>query len=211
MCTKNYENECVSQGYQCVVGVDECGRGCLAGPVTVCACYIPPHVFIEGVNDSKKLSAKKRSVLYEKLTNHPDIKYSVVHIDSDTIDQINILQSTFRGMFLAVEGLKAIGTNVDLILIDGNQTPPQFKDTTPVRTIIGGDALVYCIGAASIIAKETRDRLMKTYDAIYPGYDFTSHKGYPSPKHKKAIAELGVLPIHRKTFNGVKSFNKNSL
>lgn len=205
MCTRDEEIKWMSQGFKCVIGADEAGCGCLAGPVTICACYIPPSVTIPGINDSKKISQKRREALYDILTKHPDIKYALVHIDSQTIDQINILQSRFKGFHDAYIQLKQLVPEIDMILLDGNQCPPQFKQhgDIKVETIIGGDGKVTCIGAASIIAKVTRDRMMVEYDKEYPGYGLASHKGYYQKAHIEAIQKLGPTPIHRKTFRGV--------
>lgn len=209
MCTREEEKKWTDLGCKCIIGIDESGAGPLAGPVTVCACYIPLSVEIKGINDSKKLTEKKRISLYDQLTKHPEVKYVVVNIDNETIDRINILQARFEGMTQAYELLnvliqKELGLKVDCILIDGNQIPPKLKNVDiKVHTIIGGDGIATCIGAASIIAKTSHDYIMKEYDIKYPGYGFAKHKGYPSPQHKNAIQELGPTPIHRKTFRGV--------
>jgi ribonuclease HII len=216
MCSKEKEQQLEQQGCKIVIGIDEAGAGCLAGPVTVCACYIPLHVEIKGINDSKKLSEKKRNDLYQKLVNNPEVKYDIIHIDNNTIDTINILQARFLGMFQSYKKLQASMNNnesptiIDGILIDGNQIPPQFKDLKEeektklqIETIIGGDAKCYCIAAASIIAKVSRDRLMCEYDELYPGYEFSKNKGYGTKKHFEDLKKLGPTSIHRKTFRGV--------
>lgn len=204
MCTRDEEMKWATQGFKCIVGVDECGCGVLAGPVTVCACYIPPSVQIPDINDSKKLTPKRRDVLYDLLIKNPDVKYAIVHIGSDIVDKINILQSRFEGFYQAYVNLKKQVPDIDLILLDGNQSPEQLSNEVKVHTIIGGDASCCCIGAASILAKVTRDRLMVEYDKQYPGYGFAGHKGYYTTQHVQCIQTLGSTPIHRKTFKGVK-------
>ena len=204
MCTRDEETKLTSQGFKCIIGADECGTGTLAGPVTVCACYIPPSVQIPGINDSKKLSPKRREALYDALTQHPDVKYAIVHVGNDIIDQINILQSRFEGFYQAYLQLKKQVPDIDLVLLDGNQSPPQLAQEMKVHTVVGGDGLCYCIGAASILAKVTRDRLMVEYDKQYPGYGLAGHKGYHTAQHVQSIQTLGATPIHRKTFKGVK-------
>ena len=206
MCTREHEQELTAQGYKYIVGIDEVGRGALAGPVTVCACYIPLDVEIKGINDSKKLSEKRREAISKQLTEHKQVKFAIIHIGNETVDQINILQATFEGMYQSFTQLQTQLPEIDCVLIDGNSIPPQFKRNTNVhvKTVIGGDGLCCCIGAASIIAKVARDNLMKMFDTQYPGYNLGQHKGYGSAKHMAAIRELGPTPIHRKTFRGVK-------
>jgi ribonuclease HII len=203
MCTRDEEEKLTAQGFKYIVGIDECGCGTLAGPVTICACYVPLHVKIQGINDSKKLTPKKRDALYDLILKTPDIKYSIVHIGSDIVDEINILQARFEGFYRAYQNLKKQVPDIDMVLIDGNQSPPQFGNEVKVNTIVGGDASCYCIGVASILAKVTRDRLMVEYDKQYPGYGLANHKGYHTPQHVKSIQDLGATPIHRKTFKGV--------
>lgn len=203
MCSRDEETALETIGHKYVVGIDEVGRGCLAGPVTVCACWMKSTVNIPGINDSKKLSEKKREALYEQLISNLDVKFAVVHIDNTIIDQINILQATFRGMWESYQKLKA-QIHVDYILIDGNQVPPQFKNgEVGVKTIVGGDAKCVSIAAASILAKVSRDRLMKAYDVTFPHYGFAQHKGYGAKTHFDAIKTHGPTNIHRRTFNGV--------
>ena len=222
MCTRENEMKW-TVGHNKVIGIDEAGAGCLAGPVTVCACYLPVTVEIKGINDSKKLSAKKRELIYKQLTTNPKVMYELVHIDNQTIDKINILQSRFLGMFISYEKLKLIIPDIDCVLIDGNQIPPQFNseltktvskieseltktETNPivVKTIIGGDGICPSIAAASIIAKVTRDHMMcNEYNLLYPGYGFDKHKGYGTSEHISAIKQLKPCPIHRLTFKQV--------
>ena len=206
MCTREEERNQLSQGFQFIIGEDEAGAGCLAGPVTICACYIPIHVDIPGINDSKKLSPGRRETLFKLITEHPDVKYAIVHIENDVIDVINILQARLRGFHEAFKQLRAQLPKIDCVLIDGDKTPPQFRaeESIQVKTIIGGDSKVTCIGAASIIAKVTRDRMMVQYDAQFPGYGFAKNKGYYQKSQVEAIQQLGPCPIHRRTFRGVR-------
>lgn len=191
----SYERVLSAKGYTNIVGVDEVGRGPLAGPV-VCAAVIMPlddDKIIVGVDDSKKLSAKKREELAEKI-KATALAYCIVEIDEKTIDEINILQATKLGMKRAVEGLELIP---GAVLTDGNMTiDVQF----PQQSVIGGDALSYSIGAASIIAKVHRDAMMDAYDKVYPAYEFSKNKGYGTAAHIQAIKEQGLCPIHRRTF-----------
>jgi len=202
MCTREEEDQCLRTGSRCVVGVDEVGRGCLAGPVTVCACHIPLDVNIPGIKDSKQLSEKQRNALYSQLTSDPRVKYSVVSIPPERIDEINILHATLEGMKNSVENLQR-EVAVDTVLIDGNQIPKTFPRNLKVKAIVKGDCKCTCIGAASIIAKVTRDRLMTQYESQYPGYGFEQHKGYPTKQHKEALSHRGATPIHRRSFRGV--------
>ena len=176
--------------------MDEVGRGPLAGPVTVCAVIMDLDKLVSGVNDSKKLTAKKREALYDKIIASA-IDYNIVSLDNDVIDRINILAATKEAMKQAVCGLKV---KPDVVLVDAVKLEiPYF-----VHSIIHGDALSYSIGAASILAKVYRDRLMDDYDKIFPEYGFSSNKGYGSAKHIAALKEFGPTPIHRKTF--IKNF-----
>ena len=177
-----------------IAGVDEAGRGPLAGPV-VCACVIMPmesEKIIEGVNDSKKLSAKKREELFDKIVDIA-ISYSIVEIDEKKIDEINILQATKLGMKRAVENLKVMP---DLVLVDA----VKIDGALPQENIIKGDALSYNIAAASILAKVYRDKLMENLDKKYPEYNFAKHKGYGTKAHIEALKKYGKCEIHRETF-----------
>ena len=187
------ETQCFAQGYQTIAGVDEAGRGPLAGPVCAAAVILPPGLMISGLNDSKKLSPKKREQLYDQITAQA-IAYAVALVDEKTIDEINILQATFAAMRKAVSELTTVP---DLVLIDGNQDPSL---PIPTQTVVKGDSLSANIAAASILAKVTRDRLMVEQDAHYPGYGFAVHKGYGTKQHYAAIDALGACPIHRRTF-----------
>ena len=174
-----------------IAGIDEAGRGPLAGPV-VCACVIMPldeDKIIEGINDSKKLSAKKRDVLYDKIIEKA-ISYKIVEVDHKTIDEINILQSTRKGMKEAVEGLNI---TPDIVLIDA----VNIDTCLPQESIIKGDTLSYNIAAASILAKVYRDRLMEKLDKKYPEYGFKKHKGYGTKSHIEALKKYGKSEIHR--------------
>ena len=197
---KKDELELYNQGYKFICGIDEAGRGPLAGPVVVAAVIMPKDSFIEGVNDSKKVSEKKRELLYEQITNEA-ISYSVGIVDQKTIDEINILNATKLGVKLALEGLK---TKPEIIMVDALNN----MDTIgiPYISVIKGDAKNYCIAAASIIAKVTRDRIMREWDAVYPDYGFAKHKGYGTADHIKTIKEKGPCILHRKSF--IKNFVK---
>ena len=180
-----------------LAGVDEAGRGPLAGPVCAAAVILDPERPIEGLNDSKKLSAKKREAL-EKEIREKALYWSVAWSNVEEIDSINILQATMLAMRRAVEGL---GTVPELILIDGNRCP----EGLPARAeaVVKGDARVPAISAASILAKTARDRLMAELDSRYPQYGFARHAGYGTKAHLEAIREFGASPVHRKTFGPV--------
>lgn len=194
----SFENEKTQQGYKFVCGIDEAGRGPLAGPVCAAAVILPPDVDFEGVNDSKKLSEKKREKLYEEITEKA-ISWSVAFASVNEIEEHNILGATYIAMERAVAGLNV---PADFALIDGNRTPPNLK--IPSQTIVKGDSKSLSIAAASILAKVTRDRLLIEYDAIYPQYKFLQHKGYGTKVHIEAIKEFGPCDIHRPSF--IKNF-----
>ena len=188
------------KGYELICGVDEAGRGPLAGPVCAAAVMLPPGLEIPGLNDSKKLTDKKRRELYDVITAQA-VSYGIAFASEQEIDEINILQATFLAMERAMQTLSP---QPQLALIDGNRA----KDFgLPVRTIVKGDSLSASIAAASILAKVTRDRLMEEYDAQYPQYGFAVHKGYGTKRHYEALREFGPSPIHRKTF--LKKFYEN--
>lgn len=191
---KKIENELHEKGFKNICGIDEAGRGPLAGPVVVAGVIMPQNSKIEGVNDSKKVSEKKRELLYDKIIDEA-ISYSVAIIDQNIIDEINILQATKKGVTEVVKGLD---TRPNLIIIDA--LTHIDTDGVPYDSIIKGDAKCYSISAASIIAKVTRDRIMREWDKIYPQYGFAQHKGYGTAKHIAAIKEYGICPLHRKTF-----------
>lgn len=191
-----FERFYVEQGCKYIAGVDEVGRGPLCGPVVCCAIIMPNEDYIDGIDDSKKLSEKKRLLLYDKILEKA-IAYKICCVDNEEIDRINILEATKKCMIDCVNGLSV---KPDVVLLDA------IKLDLPVQTasIIKGDSKSYTIGAASIIAKVYRDRLMYEYAEKYPQYDFASNKGYGTKKHIDAIKEFGPCPIHRKTF--IKNF-----
>ncbi len=188
-----YENEMINKGYDIICGVDEAGRGPLAGPVYAAAVILPKGHIIEGVNDSKKISEKKREYLYDKIIDEC-ICYSIASANEKEIDEINILQATFLAMKRAVDGLKI---QPQIALIDGNQKPPLNIDAL---TVVKGDAKSASIAAASILAKVSRDRYMIEMAKKYPEYQFEKHKGYGTKLHYEMINEHGICDIHRKTF-----------
>ncbi|MDE5604251.1 MAG: ribonuclease HII [Eubacterium sp.] len=188
-----YENEAKSKGYNIICGVDEAGRGPLAGPVFAAAVILPDGHIIEGVNDSKKLSEKKRDLLYDKIIEEC-VCYAVGIATEQEIDEINILQATFLAMKRAVDSLEI---KPDLALVDGNRVPPLDAD---VETIVKGDGKSASIAAASIIAKVSRDRYMLKLAEQYPQYEFERHKGYPTKLHYEKINEYGISDVHRKSF-----------
>ena len=183
-----------------ICGIDEAGRGPLAGPVVVASVIMPKDSMIEGVNDSKKVSEKKREKLYEEITNTA-IAWGVGIIDQREIDEINILNATKKGL---TNSLKELEIKPDLILVDALTNIDTLG--IPYRSIIKGDAKSYSIAAASIIAKVTRDRIMRQWDELYPEYCFEKHKGYGTKMHIDAIKKYGPCPLHRKSF--IKNFIK---
>ena len=191
---KKLDQSVYDEGYEYVCGIDEAGRGPLAGPVVVAAVIMPKDSMIEGVNDSKKVSEKKREKLYDLITEEA-IAYGVGIVDEKEIDKINILNATKAGLTEAVKSLKQ---KPDVILVDALTN----IDTEGIqyRSIIKGDAKSYNIAAASIIAKVTRDRIMREWDKIYPQYGFEKHKGYGTAAHIAAIKENGLCPLHRLSF-----------
>lgn len=181
------------QRFGTLCGVDEAGRGPLAGPVCAAAVVLPEGYLPAGLNDSKKLTEKRRELLFDEIRENA-VAYSVQLVDNEIIDDINILNATMQAMAQAIAGL---GVPVELALIDGNRCPPA---DLPCQAVVQGDARSASIAAASILAKVTRDRLMLEYDQLFPGYGFARHKGYPTKAHYQALTELGVTPIHRLTF-----------
>lgn len=192
-----FEQLAFRSGFRNVAGIDEAGRGPLAGPVVAAAVILPRDVDLPGIDDSKKLSASKREELYALISERA-LAVGVGVADHACIDHINILQATLHAMSEAVAQLPV---SADFLLIDGISNIPI---NIPQRTIKKGDSASISIAAASIVAKVTRDRMMVEYDQQYPGYGFAGHKGYGCSSHLAAIAELGPCPIHRKTFRGVK-------
>lgn len=184
--------------HQLVAGVDEAGRGPLAGPVTVAAVILDPARPIEGLADSKQLSAKRREELHALIVECA-IAHAIVCVEAAEIDRINILQATLLGMTRALERLVLLPA---LALIDGNHLPKALP--CPARAIVGGDASEPAISAASILAKVTRDRILCDYETRWPGYGFAQHKGYPTPEHCAALQRLGPCPEHRRSFAPVR-------
>lgn len=189
----SYELNALQNSFNAVCGVDEAGRGPLAGPVYAAAVILPQGLVIEGLNDSKKLSEKKRELLYDEITKNA-VAWSVAYATEKEIDEYNILQATFLAMKRAVESLSP---KADFALIDGNRMPPL---DIAGETVIKGDSLSMSIAAASILAKVTRDRLMLDIDKMYPQYQFSKHKGYGTKLHYEMLAEHGISPVHRRSF-----------
>lgn len=188
-----------------IAGIDEAGRGPLAGPVVVACCMMPRESMIEGVNDSKKIAEKKRERLYDLITEEA-ISYGVGIVGQNEIDEINILQATKKGLTMAIKEMEEklkekpeLGIiKPDAILVDA--LTKIDTDGIPYKSIIHGDAISYSISCASIIAKVTRDRIMRQWDEVYPQYGFEKHKGYGTAAHIQAIKEYGLCPLHRRSF-----------
>jgi ribonuclease HII len=194
-----YEIKAVAKGYVNTAGVDEAGRGPLAGPVVAAAVIFPAKINIVGLDDSKKLSPKKREELYPQIQAEA-IAYGVAIVSREVIDEINILQASRLAMKKAVEQLQPVP---ELLLIDGNQ---KIDSTLDQWAIVKGDSKSLSIAAASVLAKVTRDRIMEDYHKLYPQYEFHRHKGYGTKLHRALIEEHGPCPIHRSTFKGVSEF-----
>ncbi len=188
------EIQAKEKGYKYVCGVDEAGRGPLAGPVCAAAVILPDDAVIEGLNDSKKLSEKKRELLYDVIKEKA-LAYSIAYGTLEEIEELNILEATFIAMNRAIEGLPI---SADYALIDGNKPPKNIK--IPCETVVKGDAKSCSIAAASILAKVTRDRLLLEYDEKYPEYNFKKHKGYGTKEHTDLILKYGPCEIHRLSF-----------
>lgn len=195
---KEIEKDLYVKGFAKICGIDEAGRGPLAGPVVVAAVIMPEDSFIEGINDSKKVSEKKREKLYDEIIQNA-VACGVGIIDEKEIDNINILNATKKGLTTA---LKQLSEKPDIILVDALTGIDTLG--IPYQSIIKGDAKSYSIASASIIAKVTRDRIMRQWDEVYPEYGFQKHKGYGTKAHIEVIKNNGICPIHRKTF--VKNF-----
>lgn len=193
----DFEKRAVAEGFSFIAGVDEVGRGCLAGAVVAAACILDlSKPLPAGLNDSKKLSAKKREQIAEELRANA-LAYSIGQVEAEEIDRINILEATKKAMRLAIENLQP---KADFLLIDALQ----LKDVSlPQKAIIKGDATSASIAAASIIAKVYRDNLMAEFDKIYPVYGFARHAGYGTKVHFEALRKHGACPLHRKSFRGV--------
>jgi ribonuclease HII len=194
-----FENKAFQKGFSRIAGIDEAGRGPLAGPVVSAAVIIPISLQIPGISDSKKLTPKKRNYLYEKIYDLA-VSVGIGIVDPFEIDRINILQAALLSMAMAVENL---APQPDCLLIDGIFL---ISSALPQEAIPKGDALSASIAAASIVAKVTRDRLMERYHQDYPQFGFSKHKGYPTKAHKEAIRKFGCCLIHRKSFRGVKEY-----
>ena len=193
---KEIDNEFFDMGVKYLAGIDEAGRGPLAGPVVVASVMLPKDSMIEGINDSKKISESRREKLYDIILQEA-ISYGVGIIYQDEINEINILQATKKGLH---EAVKAMEIKPNVILVDALTGIDTLG--IPYKSIIKGDAKSYSIGAASIIAKVTRDRIMREWDKVYPEYGFAGHKGYGTAKHIEAIRKYGLTPIHRRSFCG---------
>ncbi len=191
---KKIDKEFYDKGVKYIAGIDEAGRGPLAGPVVVASVILPQDSMIEGINDSKKISEAKREKLYEIITNEA-ISYGVGIIYQEEIDEINILQATKKGL---TEAIKQMSIKPNIIMVDALSGIDTLG--IPYKSIIKGDAKCYSIAAASIVAKVTRDRIMREWDKVYPEYGFESHKGYGTAKHIAAIKQYGPCPIHRRSF-----------
>jgi len=188
-----YDKQMIAGGYPALCGVDEAGRGPLAGPVFAAAVILPGKYEIPGIDDSKKLTEKKREKLYDEILKHV-VACHIAMADEGEIDRLNILQASLLAMRRAVRGLPA---SPDLLLVDGNQDP---RAGLPTRTVVKGDATSACIAAASILAKVARDRYMAELDRKYPQYRFAAHKGYPTKLHYEMLDAYGPSPVHRMSF-----------
>ncbi len=195
---KKEEEKFYKQGILTVCGIDEAGRGPLAGPVVVACAMMRPDSMIEGVNDSKKVSEKKREKIYEQLIEEA-VAYGVAIIDQNEIDEINILNATKKGLTMCIKEVEnKLNQKPEVVLVDA--LTKIDTDGIPYKSIIHGDSISYSIAAASIIAKVTRDRIMRQWDEIYPQYGFAKHKGYGTKMHIEAIKEYGLCPLHRRSF-----------
>ena len=199
-CDMKIETEISGTGIPVIAGVDEVGRGALAGPVVAAAVILHMGDIPAGINDSKKLSRRQRERLAAEIKARA-VAFATARVDNTEIDRINILQASLQAMAAAV---KLLRPQPGYVLIDGNQRIPQLL--CPQRSIVKGDSLSASIAAASILAKVARDHLMKEYDRDFPGYDFASHVGYGTRRHQQAITRLGPSPIHRVTFQGVLTY-----
>lgn len=186
-----YEKKARLSGYNLVAGVDEAGRGPLAGPVVAACCFIPLDVIFPGINDSKKLSSQQRADFYHQITLTPGAVYGIGIVESFIIDKINILQATMKAMQLAIFHMPI---QPDYLLVDGNKLPSL---DIPAQALIGGDSLSQSIMAAAILAKYTRDQIMLKAHRFWPSYGFDKHKGYGTPHHLEKLREHGTSPIHR--------------
>ena len=195
---KKYEENLYKEGYKLICGIDEAGRGPLAGPVAVGAVIMKPDSMLEWVNDSKKVTEKRREILYDKIIED-SIAWSVQLISEKDIDELNILEATKKGLNLALRDIiEQLNSKPDILIVDALREIDTLG--VPYQSIIKGDATCYSISCASILAKVTRDRVMKQWDEVYPQYGFAKHKGYGTAKHIQAIKEYGPCSIHRRSF-----------
>ncbi len=194
-----FERQAREKGYSLIAGIDEAGRGPLAGPVVAASCLIAEGLLIRGIDDSKKLTPVKREQLYQELTQNEGVSFGVGVVSPEEIDRINILQATKAAMQISLETLII---TPDYLLVDGLEL---YYQGIPCQKVIHGDALSYVIAAASILAKVTRDSLMLSYHEEWPQYGFDKHKGYGTAQHIEAIKKHGPCPIHRRTFEPIKS------
>ena len=193
-----WENHVQALGYSRVAGIDEAGRGPLAGPLVVAACRLPPNCDVSHINDSKKLRPQDRVALFEKLMQMEGFVYAIEIISPEMIDQMNILQATLYGMHKVATRL---ASDLDCVLIDGNRLPKELP--CPGFAVVKGDQLSFSIAAASILAKITRDKIMMSYHEMYPDYGFDQHKGYPTKMHLERLKQMGASPIHRRSYKPV--------
>ena len=192
----DFETGLMKKGYKAIAGVDEVGRGCIAGPVTAAAVILNPQKIPSGLNDSKKVSFKSREKIFQAIQD--TCIFCVAHSSVEEIDQINILQASLLSMKRAILGLSI---KPDFVLIDGNKSPGDLESES--ETIVKGDSKSLSIAAASIVAKVTRDRFMSRLDKEFPGYDWSQNAGYPTKLHKSAILNIGITPYHRRSFKPV--------
>lgn len=197
------EQMLADKGYHAICGVDEVGRGPLAGPVVAAAVIMPPDITIEGLTDSKKLSAPRRQEIFEEIVEM-GLVCAVGVLDHETIDRMNILRASLMAMRKAVMDLKQAP---DIVLVDGNYLIPNIEQ--PQFAVVGGDRQCQSISAASIVAKITRDSIMDKYEAMYPSFSFSKHKGYPTPEHLEELREHGPTDIHRRSFRPVAELINN--
>ena len=190
------ETRLIRKGYKAIAGVDEVGRGCIAGPVTAAAVILKPQKIPSGLNDSKKLNLKNREKIFQSIQD--TCAFCVAHSSVEEIDRINILQASLLSMKRAIFGLRI---KPDFVLIDGNKNPEGLEIN--FETIIKGDSKSLSIAAASIVAKITRDRIMSRLDKEFPGYNWSQNAGYPTKMHKSAILDIGITPYHRRSFKPV--------
>jgi len=200
------EKQLFNESYNFVGGIDEAGRGPLAGPVVAAITVSKKIIKIPGVTDSKKLTSKKRLQLKPLIESHPDLYIGIGIVSPKEIDELNILQAS---LFAFKKALDNVTQKPDFCLIDGNKTSPFIE--LPQKAIVKGDSKSFLIAAASIIAKETRDAIMIEYDKKWPEYEFAKHKGYPTKSHREALKKYGITKIHRKTFEPVKSLINKKL